>query len=368
VPHTLRLGEGRGRRDATGPGPGVGFALLGAGAGAEAHAAALGGIPGARLVVVADADLERARALTARHGGEPVADAETALAQAGVEAAVVVTPNHLHAELARACARRGIAVLVEKPLGRSLGEAREIVETCATAGTPLGLVLQNRFAPAAVALRDAVRAGELGRLVGAAVLVRCHRTETYFHAGPWRAGLATAGGGALLIQAIHTLDLLDWLVGPVAAATGVAATRAHRVEVEDVLAAALELPDGAPASLLATTAARPEFPARLEIFGTTGSAVLLEARGAISTWRGDGRTRALAELAALEGELAARLQAPWPAGVSVDLHRALLADFAESVRTGRPPAVDGRAALRLQALVEAIYAATRTGGRVPVTG
>jgi predicted dehydrogenase len=274
-----------------------------------------------------------------------------------VHVACLAVPNHLHAPLARAAARCGLAVLVEKPLGRTLAEAREIVDACAAHRVPLGLVLQNRFAPEVATLREDLAAGRLGAMVGATTLVRCDRDAAYFAAGAWRRDRAAAGGGALLIQGIHMLDLLDWLVGPVTVRAAAAATRKHPVGVEDILAATLELPGGAPASLLATTAAHPELPARVELYGVLGSAVVLEARGSVRVWRGD---TGLETLGAIEGNLARRLQAPWPA-TAVDLHRALLDDFAASLRAGRPPAIAAAAALRLQALVDAIYAAAGRG-------
>jgi UDP-N-acetyl-2-amino-2-deoxyglucuronate dehydrogenase len=343
----------------------VGFALLGAGAGAEAHAEALARVPGARLVVVADPELARARRLAERAGCDAVADPEEALGRPDVRAACVVAPNHLHAPLVMAAARHGRAVLLEKPPARDLAEAVALVEACA-GRVPFGLVLQNRFAPEARALREAVRAGELGTPVTASVVVRCWRDDAYFRAGPWRGRRETAGGGALLVQAIHALDLLDWIAGPVVAAAARAGTRKHAVDVEDLLSAVLELASGATATLLATTAATPEFPARVELLGTQGSAVLLEARGAVRLWRGGAGPADLAGLAMLERELADHLAAPWPAGTSPELHRAVLADFVASLAEARRPAVDGEAALRLQGLVEAIYAAARTGQRVEV--
>lgn len=342
----------------------IGFVLAGAGAGAEAHAAALAALPAARLVAVVDPDLPRARALAGRHGAIALDDLDAALARPDVAAVCLAVPNHLHAPMARAAARHGVAVLVEKPLGRNLAEAQGIVDACASHGVPLGLVLQNRFAHDVATLRADLAAGRLGDLVGAAVLVRCDRDVRYFAAGPWRGQRALAGGGSLLIQGIHMLDLLDWLAGPVVAVSATLATRKHAVDVEDVLAATLELTGGAPATLLATTAATPEFPARVEIYGTIGSAVVLEARGTVRVWRG---STGLLALGNLEQDLAQRLAAPWP-GTAVELHRALLQDFIESLRAGRLPAVDGAAALRLQALVGAIYAAARTGARTPVPG
>jgi predicted dehydrogenase len=343
----------------------LGFALLGAGAGAAAHVQAFHGLARARLLVVADPDLARARRL-ARGGSRAVADPRAALDVPGVQAACIVAPNHLHAPLAALAARRGRAVLLEKPPARDLAEAEALVETCARHAVPLGLVLQNRFAAEARALREAVRARALGRLVAATVVVRCCRDGAYFRAGRWRARRERAGGGALLVQGIHTLDLLDWIAGPVVAAVGRADTRKHAVGVEDIVSAVLELRGGAAATLLVTTAASPEFPARLELYGTRGTAVLLEARGTVRVWRSDGAAEDLRALAALEADMAGRLTAPWPAGTTSDLHRAVLADFVDSVRRGRPPAVDGAAALRLQRLTETIYRAALTGKRIKV--
>ena len=344
----------------------IGFALLGAGAGATAHAEALSTLSGSRLVVVADPDLARARDLAGPHGADAVDDHRTALTREDIHAACIVVPTCGHAELARGAAECGVAVLVEKPLGRDAIEAQAIVNTCAAHGVPLGIVLQNRFASEAVALRDAIRAGRLGRLVGATILVRDHRDAGYFQAGPWRRQRESSGGGALRIQAIHMLDLLDWMLGPVAAVTGCMATRSHPVDVEDVLSATLELPGGAPAALFATTAAAVEAPSRIEIFGTEGSAVLLEARGTVRVWRGPAGPDSLETIARLETEMAARLKAPWPGGTTADLHRALLTDFVASLRAHRAPAVDGGAALRIQRLVDAIYAAAQSGARTAI--
>jgi len=346
----------------------IGFVLLGAGAGAAAHAEALTTLPGARLVAVVDPDLARARRLAGSHGADAADAPEAALTRDDVHAACVVAPNHAHAALAGLAAAHGVAVLVEKPVGRDADEARQIVARCDAAGVPMGVVLQNRFAPEALALRATIRTGGLGQLVGAVVLVRDHRDAGYFAAGPWRGQRERAGGGALRIQAIHMVDLLEWLVGPVGSVTAAMATRRHAVEVEDVLSASLELADGGPVSLFATTAAPVESPTRIEIFGTEGWAVLLEARAAIRVWHGRPGPEALAAVAALDAEMAARLDRPWPDGTTPELHRALLAAFVASLRAGRAPAPGAPEAVRIQRLLDAIYAAARTGARTVVAG
>jgi predicted dehydrogenase len=344
----------------------IGFVLLGAGAGADAHAAALGTLPEARLVAVIDPNHARARRLAEPHGADSGGAPEAALARDDVQAACIVAPNHAHAALARLAAAHGVAVLVEKPVGRDADEAQGIVTSCAAAQVPMGVVLQNRFAPETIALRETIRAGGLGRLVGALVLVRDHRDARYFAAGPWRGRREHAGGGVLRIQAIHMLDLLEWLLGPVAWVTAAMATRRHAVEVEDVVSASLELADGAAVSLFATTAAPVESPTRIEIFGTEGSAVLLEARGALRVWQGRPGPEALAAVAALDAEMAARLDRPWPDGMTPELHRALLVAFLASLRAGRAPSPGATAAVRIQRLLDAIYAAARTGARTAV--
>jgi predicted dehydrogenase len=344
----------------------IGFALLGAGAGAAAHAEALTTLPGARLVTVVDPDLERARILARRHGADAVDTPHAGLARDDVQAACVVAPNHTHTALARVAAVHGAAVLVEKPVGRDAAEAQAIVDTCRAHGVPVGVVLQNRFAREAIALRDTIRTGGLGRIVGAVILVRDHRDAGYFEAGPWRGRRESSGGGALRIQAIHMVDLLEWVLGPVTAVTAAMATRRHAVEVEDVVSAGLELADGIPASLFATTAAPLESPTRIEIVGTEGSAVLLEARAAVRVWHGGAGPEAAAAIARLDAEMAARLDRPWPEGMTPDLHRALLAAFVTSLRAGRAPDPGGAAAVRIQRLVDAIYAAARTGARMLV--
>ncbi len=359
---------GRGNAVRALPAGPIGFVLLGAGAGAAAHAEALTTLPEARLVAVVDPDLTRARRLAGPYGADASDAPEAALARDDVQAVCIVAPNHTHAALARLAAARGAAVLVEKPVGRDADEAQGIVASCDAAGVPMGVVLQNRFAPEAIALRETIRAGGLGRLVGAVVLVRDHRDARYFAAGPWRGRRERAGGGALRIQAIHMVDLLEWLVGPVGSVAAAMATRHHAVEVEDVVSASLELLDGAPVSLFATTAAPVESPTRIEIFGTEGWAVLLEARAAIRVWHGRPGPEALAAVAALDAEMAARLDRPWPGGTTPELHRTLLAAFVTSLRAGQAPSPGATEAVRIQRLLDAIYAAARTGARTAVAG
>ena len=185
------------------------------------------------------------------------------LAGAAVEAVAILTPHHHHLPAVRAAARRGRHVLVEKAIAESVAAADEMIAACREAGVTLGGVFQNRFTPAGQALRQAVTGGSLGRVFLASVSVKVRRAPGYFSGAPWRARRREAGGGVLMIQAIHTLDLLQWVLGMPRRVFGRVATLVHNVEVEDVAVGLLELEGGGMAVLQATTAAVPEIPPEL---------------------------------------------------------------------------------------------------------
>ncbi|MGQ0675600.1 MAG: Gfo/Idh/MocA family protein, partial [Rhodospirillales bacterium] len=172
-------------------------------------------------------------------------DVDAALADKSVDAAFVLTPPNTHLDLVRRAAAQGKHVLVEKPLEVTTARARELVRACATAGVRLGMVLQHRFRPAAVAVKRAVEAGALGRLAHCSVAVPWWRPQQGYYDQPGRGTLQRDGGGVLITQAIHTLDLVLHLAGPVARVQALAATSpVHRMETEDQVVATLRLANG----------------------------------------------------------------------------------------------------------------------------
>ena len=270
---------------------------------------------------------------------------EDVLADPGITAALVLTPPDTHVELVTRLAQAGKHVLLEKPLALDLVGATEVVAACERAGVTLAVVLQHRFRPAAETLTRLVAAGALGELAGASVAVRWWRPQAYYDE-PGRGTRARDGGGVLMTQAIHTLDLFLSLAGEPAEVSAFAATTAlHRMECEDIVAGALRFRNGAVGAIDATTACFPGFPERVELIGTKGTAILTGGRLEVSFQ--DGRTETFGS-----GESTG--SGANPMGFSHEPHRALIADFLGAVETRRPPRVSGRDALRVHRVIDAL--------------
>ena len=332
------------------------FGLIGAGVAAEIHIAAMRTVPGVEVHAIADAVPARARALATRYGIPEVHESGEALASsAPVDAVAVLTPHHLHLPYVVAAANAGRHVLVEKAIAHTVAAADELIEACRGRGVTLAGIFQNRFTPAARRLREAVAGGALGRVFLASVTVKEHRAPGYFLDSPWRGRKAEAGGGVLMIQAIHMLDLLVWVLGMPRRVVAHTRTAVHDVEVEDVAVGLLEFEGGVMAVLQATTGAMPEQPPSVDIHGDRGTATVS------GSW----------------GHLAFRLrmgtglgedveQDPPVAGPSVEPYAAQISDFVTAVREGRPPLVDGAEARKAVVVVEALYRSAGTGGWVSV--
>jgi len=268
-------------------------------------------------------------------------------------AVLLLTPPHTHLELAQRAALAGKHVLVEKPLEIDLARALALVETFESAGLTLAVVLQHRFREGAVRLAELVRSGTLGPLVSAAAFARWWRPQSYYDE-PGRGSLARDGGGVLITQAIHTLDLFISLTGLPSRVIGLAHTSpVHRMECEDTAAALLQFAGGASAVVQATTAAYPGFAERIELNGTLGTATY--ESGALE-----------AQLAGGEVIQAGARQATGggadPMAFDHAPHRAVLQDFVHAVRSGSAPALSGRSALAVQRAIEAIMDSARHGG------
>lgn len=337
------------------------FAIIGAGTIAGVHAQSIRKIEGAELVAVSDAGSGRGRDIADRFGAEYVSDAATACAAAGVDAVVVATPSGRHADAVVVAAEHGKHALVEKPLDVTLARCDAMIAAAREHGTVLAGVFQNRFAPGVVRAREAVLAGRLGKLVLANGLVPWHRPAAYYREGGWRGSSELDGGGALMNQGIHTVDLLLHMAGPVGWVSAATDRRVHDIQTEDTAAATLAFDNGAYGALQATTAAWPGTPARIELYGEAGSIVLEDGR--ITLWRlrdaGDAETEAMVRLEAAAGSGSSD-----PLAIGVERHRLQLEDFVSAIRERREPAVPGVEARRAVELVLAVYAAARMGDRV----
>lgn len=334
-------------------------ALVGAGMVAATHVAAARDADGVALRGVAARDPDRTRAFAERMGGLAVYDDVAAIAaDPQIAFVLVTTPPDARAQVIEPLAEAGKHVLVEKPVARDTAEASAVVETCAAAGVTLGIVFQHRMRAASQAAAGLIGAGHLGALVAAEVAVPWWREQSYYDA-PGRGTYARDGGGVLISQAIHTLDLMLSLTGPVAEVQALSATtRAHAMEAEDFVAGGLVFESGAPGALMATTAA---FPGRGEAIVLHHDAASLTLAG--GSLRVDWRDGRVEEHGAAGGGSGGGAD---PMAFTHAWHSAVIADFAAALRAGRPPVCPGSEALRVHRLIDALVASARTGRRTQV--
>ena len=274
---------------------------------------------------------------------------ETILEDPTIEAVGILTPPATHLDLVSRCAEAGKHVLLEKPLEITTARAEELVGICRAAGVTLGIVLQHRHKPAAEHLARELRAGELGTLVGASAIVRLWRPQSYYD-DPGRGSKARDGGGVLLTQAIHTLDLFLSLVGEADQIKAFTTTTpVHRMECEDLVCAAVRWKNGALGVVEATTAAYPGSGERIELIGTAGTASLVGTALEIR-WL-DGRKEILGNDGSSGGTGADPMAFPH------DYHREVWRDFLTAIQTGKEPRVNGEEGLRVHRFIDAVLAA-----------
>ena len=329
------------------------LAVIGAGLGSAPHFQSLDDLAGeAELAWLFGRSAERLAAVHVPAGAHKTTRLEDILEDDSVRAVLVLTPPNTHLDIVQRAARAGKHVLVEKPLEIDLRRATALVQACESAGVVLAVMLQHRLGEAAVALKALMDAGELGQLVSASASIRWWRPQGYYDE-PGRGTLARDGGGVLITQAIHTLDLLLSLIGLPERVTGLATTSpVHRMEGEDTAAALLHYAGGAMAVVQATTAAYPGFAERIELNGTLGSATL--ESGALQVVFASGKRLALGARQGSGGGAD-------PMAFNHAAHRTVLHDFICAVQSGMPPAVSGRSALGVQQLIESIMESSRAG-------
>ena len=326
--------------------------ILGGGNISDTHARAAAAIPGVRVVACYGANRERTAKLAARHGAAVYDDLDSFLDHRPMDIVAIGSPSALHAEQGIAAARRGLHVLSEKPLDITIERADKLIAACDAAGVKLGVFFQDRLRPAIVEVKRMLDSGELGKPVMINGRVRWYRPPEYYSGSKWRGTWKLDGGGALMNQAIHTVDLVQWFFGPVARVSSAVATRIHDIQVEDTAAAVIEFTSGAIGTIEATTSLYPGYPRRLEVTGSEGTVVI----------EGDDISqRDLRSVAATGGAAAApRLEnVASPVVSDASAHQRVIEDFIRAIRENTVPSTDGREARRSVELVEMIYAAAR---------
>ena len=341
-----------------------GFAIVGCGMIARFHVRALAEIPGVRVAAL----VSRTPASAAKLIEEtklPACPVFTAVQEAvkapGVDAVIITTPSGAHLDPALTAAAARKHVVVEKPLEITGLRCQQIVDACDRAKVQLCTIFPSRFADSNATLKAAVEAGKFGRLTLGEASNKWWRSQQYYDEGGWKGTQALDGGGALMNQAIHNVDLLLWMMGPVASVCGLTATLAHeRIEVEDTAVAAIRFKSGALGMLVGTTSVYPGYPKQIAIHGDKGSAVIEQED--VLKW---DFTPATADDEIVKAKFAAKVGASGgaadPKAISHEGHRRQLADFVDAVRANRLPKVDGREGKKAVELICAIYESNSTG-------
>lgn len=335
-------------------------ALIGTGMVADMHVEAIGNSDQVTLAGVWSRDPGKAGAFAARHGARAYGTLDDLAADKTLDFAVVTTPPDARLDITQTLASAGLPILMEKPLERTATAARALVDLCEGAGLPLGVVLQHRLRPVSVALKQKIANGALGQIAHVDVRVPWWRPQSYYDVAG-RGTYGRDGGGVLLTQAIHSLDLMLDLAGPVSRVSAMLTTTPlHGMEAEDTATAGFHFASGASGSLMATTAAFPGASEEIAIFGTLGAARLGPGQAVLSYM--DGREETLGAAPAGSGGGAD------PMAFSSDWHRRVIEDFAASISEGRPPLISGRSALAVHDLIAAMERASASGCHVDLEG
>lgn len=337
------------------------FGVIGCGMIAHFHARAIREI-GAELVACFDNFPIAAERYSKEFGCKAYADLNEFLADPEIQIVTICTPSGAHMDPAIAAARAGKHVIVEKPLEVTTERCDAIIKACEESGVVLSTIFPSRFHESSRTLKKAVESGRFGKLTVGDAIVKWYRTQQYYDSGAWRGTWKLDGGGALMNQAVHSVDLLLWLMGDVAEVSALTGLVAHQnIEVEDVAIAALRFKNGALGTLEATTAAYPGYLKRIEVSGNKGSVVIEEED--VVKWDFE---ESAPEDAAIREAMASRQTATGggaadPAAIGHKAHAKLFQDVLEAIETGRKPLVDGYEGRKSVAAIRAVYESARTG-------
>jgi predicted dehydrogenase len=333
-------------------------AVIGLGMASGPHARSLADLRDRVEVAAVFSPSVQRREAFASTWGFPIYDSmEAIFADSSIAAVLLLTPPNTHLELVQKAAAARKHILLEKPLDISLERSELLVKTAEEAGVKLAVVLQNRFRSTCEKLSALIAEGRLGAIVSASARINNWRPQSYYDQ-PGRGTKARDGGGVLLTQAIHTLDLLVAFAGlPMEVKALCTTSPVHRMETEDLAMAAIRFAGGAIGTISATTCAYPGFPDAIDIIGTKGTARL--EGGSLEARFNDGSKVSVTDGTAGNGAGAD------PMAFSHEYHCALLADFVDAIATGRSPRVSGRESLKVHSLIAAILRSASTIDKLP---
>jgi UDP-N-acetyl-2-amino-2-deoxyglucuronate dehydrogenase len=339
-----------------------GFGVVGAGMIGKFHAEAIKGLPNAKLVAICDQVASLAETSAAKFGCAVETSLEKLMARKDIDVITVATPSGLHGEVAIAAAKAGKHCVVEKPIEITLDRIDQILEAHDKAGTTVGGIFNMRHEEAAKLFKKAVDAGRFGRMTFGMAYGPWWREQTYYDNGGWRGTWALDGGGALMNQGIHTIDTLQWLMGPVKAVSSFCRTLAHeRIEVEDTGVAAIEFANGAIGTIACTTSMWPGHFRIIEVAGDRGTAAMADNK--FFFWQFAQETPEDAKIREkyLQFPGVSVGAANPSAGMTADNHRANFAEFLAALDAGKEPPISGREARKAVEIILAVYESSKTG-------
>ncbi len=330
----------------------IGVALVGCGRIGPVHANALKELPFTELVMTMDVIKERAEAVAQEYGGEPTDSLEAVLTNPKVQAVEICTPHYTHVDIALSALAAGKHVLVEKPMAINVSDAHRLIDYAEASGLQLGVIFQNRYNASSQAVKEAIGKGELGRLRGARAFVTWHRDDEYYNSDPWRGTWSQEGGGVLVNQTIHTLDLMQWLMGELQTVSARCRRWGHKqIEVEDTAEAYFRFAGGAVGCFYANTCYPTDEPIFLEIVGDKGKAQIIAEKAVITA---GGESREVSPQAVSSSQ-----PAYWGQG-----HQTQLAHFYQSLLKQQKVEIDGKEGIVAMGMVLAMYASSAADAEI----
>jgi predicted dehydrogenase len=348
---------------------GIGTALIGCGKVADAHARAYSSLPESRFIGVYDVDPSRATALAYQFGVQAFTDLEELLHHPEVQAVSICTPHPTHPDMVVACAQAGVHALVEKPMAVDLKGCDRAIAAADQGGIKLGVISQRRFYEPVLRMKQAIDCGKIGRPILATVTVMGWRDSAYYHMDPWRGKWATEGGGVMLTQTTHQIDLFQWFMGPIDELFGYWDNLNHPyIEVEDTAIAAVRFKNGGMGTILVSNSQKPGFYGKIHVHGETGASVGVQTEGGspfvsgVTThvdppfndiWTIPEETHLLKEWQDEDKQRCQKID------IMTHYHKQQVEDFLQSILEDREPAVSGREGRKHVELFTAIYRSQR---------
>ncbi|WP_223820930.1 Gfo/Idh/MocA family protein [Bacillus sp. S3] len=341
-----------------------GFAIVGTGLISTTHYEQISSIEGAKVLAIYSRKEEKAKSLAEKAGADWYTDYQEMLKRKDIDIVSIITPSGTHADMAIKAARAGKHVIVEKPMDISLEKAQQMIDVCREHHVKLSVISQHRFDSSAVKIKADINSGRFGKMVLGQSAVNWYRPQSYYDTSKWRGLWEMNGGGVLINQAIHSIDLFQYFMGEVESVYAHTAVLAHeRIEVEDVAVATVKFKNGGLGTIVGTTAAYPGLSARLEIIGTNGTAVIENDQLIKHYLRNPTNETEAVNLAGVNNEDGGE-----PAHASVNpaaldgaSHRLQFIDMMNAIQEDREPLVNGEEGLKPLKIILAIYESARTG-------